>query len=128
MKRVNLYVRILVLLIGTYMFCGFTSSFSHAQTTSGTLAADEVWSGTITLTGDVTVPKGITLTIEPGTDVICPARSDDTAGGSITSLTELIVEGSLVVAAGESALATAVFESRQHGLSIMLDSSSNPVW
>ena len=43
---------------------------TDAATTSGTLTADEVWSGTINISGDVTVPKGVTLTIEPGTEIV----------------------------------------------------------
>jgi len=35
------------------------------------------------------------LTIDPGTRIIAPAHSDDTAGGSNTALTELIINGSL---------------------------------
>ncbi len=37
--------------------------------TSGTLQNDENWSGIINITGSVTVPSGITLTILPGTEV-----------------------------------------------------------
>ena len=35
-------------------------------TTSGDLTEDETWSGTVAITGDVNVPEGTTLTIEPG--------------------------------------------------------------
>ncbi len=35
----------------------------------GTIGADEIWSGEILVTGSVTVPEGVTLTIEPGTVV-----------------------------------------------------------
>lgn len=38
-------------------------------TREGTLFKDEIWSGEILVTDTVTVPKGITLTIEPGTVV-----------------------------------------------------------
>lgn len=37
-----------------------------AQTKSGALSQDEIWSGTVVLEGDITVPAGITLTIQPG--------------------------------------------------------------
>jgi chitodextrinase len=40
---------------------------SVTNTTSGTLYGDETWSGYMHLTGDVIVPLGKTLTIEPGT-------------------------------------------------------------
>jgi hypothetical protein len=42
---------------------------STLPTTSGQLTADETWTGEVLLTGDVTVPSGLTLTIEPGTSV-----------------------------------------------------------
>jgi len=38
-------------------------------TREGTLFKDEIWSGEILVTDTVTVPKGITLTIEPSTVV-----------------------------------------------------------
>ncbi len=34
-----------------------------SATLSGTLSEDEIWAGSLQLTGDVTVPVGITLTI-----------------------------------------------------------------
>ncbi len=40
-----------------------------AATTSGSLEQDEVWSGEIEIIGDVTIPHGVSLTIEPGTVV-----------------------------------------------------------
>ena len=74
---------------------------SYGQTTSGPLAGDEVWSGTITLTGDVTVPEGITLTIQSGTEVVFRALSDDQGGGNDAGRTELIVNGSLLAVGSE---------------------------
>jgi hypothetical protein len=64
-------------------------------TTSGTLTTDETWSGTVILTGDVTVPDGITLTIEEGTVVKATPQSDDQFGGVDTSKIELIIGGTL---------------------------------
>ncbi len=52
-----------------------SSTSAFAITTSGTLAADETWSGTVLLAGDVTVPSGVTLTIEQGTLVKSPSTS-----------------------------------------------------
>nr|WP_320192686.1 right-handed parallel beta-helix repeat-containing protein [uncultured Desulfobacter sp.] len=68
---------------------------SSLTTTSGSLSADETWSGTVSLTGDVTVPDGVTLTIEPGTTIQFTALNDDQAGGSNTSRIELLVNGIL---------------------------------
>jgi len=68
---------------------------SVSMTSSGTLTTDEVWSGTVNITGDVIVPSGITLTIQPGTTVRFAALSHDRHGGSDTSRCELIINGSL---------------------------------
>lgn len=34
---------------------------------SGTIAANQTWSGTVTLTANATIPAGVTVTVEPGT-------------------------------------------------------------
>ncbi|MBD3869611.1 MAG: right-handed parallel beta-helix repeat-containing protein, partial [Acidobacteria bacterium] len=65
-------------------------------TTEGTLPANETWSGTVTLTGDVTVPAGTTLTIDPGTTVQMQPLADNSRGGVDWSRIELIVEGDLI--------------------------------
>ncbi|HKJ80859.1 MAG TPA: S8 family serine peptidase, partial [Ignavibacteriaceae bacterium] len=54
------------------------------MTTSGTLPEKEVWRGTLNITGNVTVPSGIKLTILPETIV------------NFSSGTSLIVEGTLI--------------------------------
>jgi hypothetical protein len=67
-------------------------------TTSGTLTESETWpSGIIVLTGDVTVPDGITLTIEEGAIIEAMPQSDDQFGGVDTSRIELIIEGTLIL-------------------------------
>ena len=67
-----------------------------AATTSGQLSGNEIWSGTVTITGDVTVPQSVTLTILPGTTIVFTANSDDTGSGTNASLSELIINGSLI--------------------------------
>ncbi|MBN2412115.1 right-handed parallel beta-helix repeat-containing protein [candidate division KSB1 bacterium] len=52
-------------------------------TTAGTLPYDQTWSGTHTLTGNVTVPSGITLTIEPGTAVSIPHSNSINIEGTL---------------------------------------------
>ncbi len=42
----------------------------------GTIERNEVWSGTIRVTGDIIVRPGATLTIQPGTTVLVSANSD----------------------------------------------------
>ena len=75
---------------------------AHAATTSGMMAANETWSGIVTLTGDVTVPANVTLTILPGTRVECWDKADDTAGGLNTSRIELIINQGVLNAVGAS--------------------------
>jgi len=69
---------------------------SSLATTSGVLAADETWTGTVNITGDITVPEGVTLTIAASTTVQFLALNDDTAGGNDPSRTELLINGSLI--------------------------------
>jgi hypothetical protein len=49
-------------------------------TTSGRMAEDETWRGDVLITGDVEIPPGVTLTIEPGTTIRFTAQSDDQHG------------------------------------------------
>lgn len=46
-------------------------------TTSGVLAHNEVWSGKIHITGDVVIPEGVTLVIQPGTIISFAPNSSD---------------------------------------------------
>jgi len=50
------------------------------KTTSGQMAEDEIWRGEILLTGDVEIPQGVTLTIEPRTTIRFTAQRDDQHG------------------------------------------------
>ncbi|MBU0962207.1 MAG: right-handed parallel beta-helix repeat-containing protein, partial [Proteobacteria bacterium] len=72
------------------------AAHSFGVTQSGALLNDENWSGSVVLTGDVIVPLGITLTIEAGTTVKFPALVDDSQGGKYPTLTEIIVNGTLI--------------------------------
>ena len=50
-------------------------------TRKGTIFRDEIWSGTIHVTGDIEAESWVTLTILPGTTVYIAANSDDTNKG-----------------------------------------------
>jgi parallel beta-helix repeat protein len=65
------------------------------STVSGVLTTDEVWSGEVTVTGDVVVPYGYILTIRPGTRIIFKANADDRYSGKDLNRCELIVKGQL---------------------------------
>ncbi|HTY13293.1 MAG TPA: hypothetical protein VMD02_03790 [Candidatus Omnitrophota bacterium] len=57
-----------ILLIAlTLLNCPAAFAARPLLTRSGTLETSEVWSGEVKVDGDVTVPKGAALTIEPGT-------------------------------------------------------------
>ena len=46
------------------------ASLASAKDVGGVLKEDTVWSGTVVIVEDVIVSSGVTLTIEPGTEVI----------------------------------------------------------
>ncbi|MEW6237086.1 MAG: right-handed parallel beta-helix repeat-containing protein [Candidatus Omnitrophota bacterium] len=77
-----------------FSFTVLTASFSSswAITTSGAITGEEVWSGTVFLTGDVTVKKTGKLTILPGTIVKMDANFDDQLAGKKNNRIEIIVE------------------------------------
>jgi len=70
------------------------ASLSH----SGLIIQDTTWlsNDNHTVTGDVKVLAGVTLTIEAGATVQFTALSDDQGGGAEAALAELIIEGELV--------------------------------
>ena len=60
----------LILFIGcqeAMMNAGNIGTRENPLEKTGTLANSEIWSGVIRITGDVTVPEGLSLTIRPGT-------------------------------------------------------------
>jgi M6 family metalloprotease-like protein len=61
----------------------------------GNLSADATWSDTVWLSGDVTVPRGRTLSVAPGT--VVRAGTDVLGAGLDPQRTEVIVEGRLTV-------------------------------
>jgi len=91
---------------------GLLALLPDAVQKSGHVKHNETWSGTIHVTGDIHVLRGVTLTIEPGTVVLIAARSDDLRGGITTRIdqfnpkdprfvgaerVEFSVDGSLIV-------------------------------
>jgi hypothetical protein len=74
-----------------------------ATTTSGILTSNETWAGSVTPTGDVTVPTNLTLTILSGTRVECWDYFDDQGGGVDNKYIKLIVNaGGVLNALGAS--------------------------
>jgi hypothetical protein len=73
------------------------------STFSGVLGSNTVWNSNLLLTGDVTVPAGVTLTIDSGTTIFVSSDNDDQNGGLWSDKTELIVFGTLLVNGSETA-------------------------
>ena len=80
-----------------------SSSVANASTTSGPITNAETWSGTVLLTGDVTVRTNGSLTILPGSRIESTPRADDQVGGLHTSRIELIVDRGTFNAVGTEA-------------------------
>lgn len=78
-------VIVLVLLLPILLF--------GQQIVQGTLNADTRWFGEVQVKGDVTVPKGVTLTIDPGTRIVIDAKSDATKSGKDPKHIEITVLG-----------------------------------
>ena len=62
------------------------------------ITADTVWEGNVTVTEDVLVPEGVTLTVRPGTAItVVSAESTKTDPEYLSPLNEITVRGALVV-------------------------------
>ena len=79
---------------------GFSVSFSvYLAPGEGRLYRLVPWDDHVVLSGDVTVPAGVKLTLSPGATVAF-AAGDETGGGEDGARAELIVEGALDAGAG----------------------------
>jgi len=71
---------------------------------SGAYAQDLVWESTVTMSGDVLILKGGSLTIRPGTQVnVLPAEGTKIDPEYLSSQTELLVRGKLEILGTEDA-------------------------
>ncbi|HEX8702865.1 MAG TPA: hypothetical protein VF815_28780, partial [Myxococcaceae bacterium] len=81
------------------LIAAFLPSAALATNVIGTLPGNTTWTAAGSpwhLTGDVTVPVGVTLTIEPGAQVTF-AATDGLGAGVDTTRVELIIDGALTV-------------------------------
>lgn len=62
-----------------------------------TLTKSEIWSGNILLKGDIVVPSGITLTINPGTIINISTGTPIYDGGFQTGKTDFYILGNLII-------------------------------
>lgn len=69
-----------------------------SQTINGyTLTQDESWSGTILLKGDIVVPSGLTLTINPGTIISVSTDAPLYDGGAWTGKIDFTISGNIII-------------------------------
>jgi hypothetical protein len=54
---------------GTLLTSFYNVLIYSPPTTSGTMNKNEMWNGTIQISGNITIPSGITLTIDPATTI-----------------------------------------------------------
>ncbi len=99
-----------VVLLSLWMAAQVVSG--ETTTTSGILIQDEIWSGNVYVTGDVVIPKGITLVMLAGTVVnFASDHSDyDTRLSLLAGLGEgkcnLVVQGNLRIEGEENKVVT----------------------
>ena len=97
-----LLIRFFSLLVGGFLFLNTLPVY--AFTVQGTLYNNTRWSkamSPILLSGDVTINKGVTLTIDAGV-VVQAAKTDGLSAGSNKTKVELIVQGTLIANATSS--------------------------
>jgi hypothetical protein len=105
-----------------------TTTVTVGNTTRGTLYADESWSGVHHIYGDLSVPDGITLTIEPGTEIIVEAGygiqvkgSLKITGGGVTfrSTGGQVNDWQGIYLEGEAALNGVTIRDAERGLTVV---------
>ncbi len=91
------------------LLCTFASAQDQILS-GGELTGFKIWRGTIVIQGDITIPSGSQLNIEPGTKIYFAANRDDLRGGNDKTRSELIVRGKLI--ARGTAESKIIFTSR----------------
>ncbi|RNC69236.1 MAG: right-handed parallel beta-helix repeat-containing protein [Desulfuromonadales bacterium] len=90
-------------LIRTLVVCaavavGFFALPAPRAAYAGVITVDTVWQGEVSVTEDILVPAGVTLTVRPGTSItVAAAESTKTDPEYLSPLTEITVRGRLVV-------------------------------
>ncbi len=67
---------------------------------SGVISRSTTWKGIVYINGDVTVPRDVILTIEPGTIIYFKPKTDVLISGKDNERSELIVQGSILAKSG----------------------------
>ena len=90
--------KIIFLLIFVVICFASLASATTVKEYAGAYSSDLVWSGEVTMTSDVLILKGASLSIRPGTQVnVIPAEGTKIDPEYLSSQTELLVRGKLDV-------------------------------
>ncbi len=95
--------------MSAFLFSASVSLRAQLTFASGEITGAETWSGTVSVSGDVTVTSTGSLTILPGTRIEADWRSDDTVGGGNQNRVELMVAAGGVLNAQGTEAAPIVF-------------------
>ncbi len=101
-------IRIFWILILVYL-C-FTVSLFAQNFISGEINQNTSWRGEIYIDGDVTIPQGVTLTVEEGTKVYFKPKTDSQKSGKDKQRSELLVNG-VIIARSNNTLNPIIFTS-----------------
>lgn len=78
------------------IFCYLLSAFISISAEANVITSDTIWEGEVLVEEDIVVPKGITLTVKPGTVIkVVPSESTKTDPEYMSPLTEITVRGVL---------------------------------
>jgi hypothetical protein len=88
-----------------------TDASNPVSWATGEINTATVWTGTVYVTGDVSIRANGNLTITPGTRVLMAPRSDDQFGGANTSRITITVQGDGILTAEGTAEQPIVFTS-----------------
>jgi len=92
MVRLSIF---LLYLIPAIIIANSGSIYNELTIKNGTINQNESWSGKIILTGDVTIPNGITVTVMPDTWLVFQTQ-DHTPIGKNDKKVEVIVLGNFI--------------------------------
>ena len=92
MVRLSIF---LLYLIPAIIIANSGSIYNELTIKNGTINQNESWSGKIILTGDVTIPNGVTVTVMPDTWLVFQTQ-DHTPVGKNDNKVEIIALGNLI--------------------------------
>ena len=102
--------------------------YPQGRTVSGTIEKSVTWEGTVLVTGDLSVPKGVTLIVKPGTTIKFLPNTDDQKSGKDANRSEIIVEGILLANAPRQTPIKFTSNSREPQAGARRGVPARPAW